>query len=363
MQIDFGVTEKIYAITTQGRSDQPQWVKTYRLAYSGDSKKFYYYSGVSSTHRIWPSQWVGQWVDCFTVQTFSGNVDQNTKRKNYLRYYVSAQSVKIFPLTWQQMPAMRVELYGCSGTNLFPPPLYPMFSLVLSPSPPSLPCTLSLTISPLHSLPHYLFLALSPSLYLPLSSPFVIIVLLFAITITISPHKHVLYGSISSICWRLPLVWLPQVLLWYPPAAICQAPRCSPQALGLTTPTTAPRNAQRSASKVDTHMLDSPDPGAPVAHTYVSRDKIHSLELFDLRSDVTVNTFYSDSIHQVVGVSSATTSVVATRTTSAVVTAQLSCRTTRLASVWLSAPLVYICLAILTVRNRCLSVDLDQNWE
>lgn len=108
-------------------------------------------------------------------------------------------------------------------------------------------------------------------------------------------------------------------------------------------------------------MLDSPDPGAPVAHTYVSRDKIHSLELFDLRSDVTVNTFYSDSIHQVVGVSSATTSVVATRTTSAVVTAQLSCRTTRLASVWLSAPLVYICLAILTVRNRCLSVDLDQN--
>ena len=42
-QVDFGITERIFAISTQGRGDKDEWVTRYKLSYSYDAKSFFAY--------------------------------------------------------------------------------------------------------------------------------------------------------------------------------------------------------------------------------------------------------------------------------------------------------------------------------
>jgi len=54
---------------------------------------------------------------CFKV--FSGNKDQDTIMKNYLRHNVTALLIRFLPETWYNKIAMRVEVYGGKGTKNF----------------------------------------------------------------------------------------------------------------------------------------------------------------------------------------------------------------------------------------------------
>lgn len=90
IQADLGAKHVLYSITTQGRQDYTQWVKTYRISYSVD--------GVT-------------WNDIST--TFQGNVDQNTKVTNQLPVNTVGRYVRLYPITWNNYPTLRWEVSGC----------------------------------------------------------------------------------------------------------------------------------------------------------------------------------------------------------------------------------------------------------
>ena len=49
----------------------------------------------------------------FYYQVFNGNSDLVTAVTHYFDAQVSAQFVRILPLTFSGYPALRIELYGC----------------------------------------------------------------------------------------------------------------------------------------------------------------------------------------------------------------------------------------------------------
>lgn len=51
----------------------------------------------------------------YSIQTLPGNVDRNTKNKNFLKSVIKARAIRIYPVKWNKKPSMRVEIYGCSG--------------------------------------------------------------------------------------------------------------------------------------------------------------------------------------------------------------------------------------------------------
>lgn len=53
-----------------------------------------------------------------TLQEFLGNADQNTIVYHALYPAVSARYVRFRPLLWHNHISMRVEVYGCQGTEL-----------------------------------------------------------------------------------------------------------------------------------------------------------------------------------------------------------------------------------------------------
>ncbi|KAL9987547.1 hypothetical protein ACROYT_G001872 [Oculina patagonica] len=88
---------KVTAVATQGRSDYPQWVTKYKLAYSDNGKNFM---------RYWER---GQ----FTEKTFAGNRDQYTIKRHVLYTPIRARYIRFLPMAWYGHISMRVELYGC----------------------------------------------------------------------------------------------------------------------------------------------------------------------------------------------------------------------------------------------------------
>jgi len=90
ISVDFAKKVKIHKIATQGLSNLPQYVKTYKIQYSNDGQSFNDYG-----------------------QILEGNSDNRGTVENRLNPPVEAKVVKIIPLTWNEWIAMRVEFYGC----------------------------------------------------------------------------------------------------------------------------------------------------------------------------------------------------------------------------------------------------------
>ena len=92
-------SKQIESVTTQGREDSDQWVKSYTLE-------------TSSTGN--------EWTPVDSGRVYTGNSDRNTKRVNYLPYVTVATSIRLRPVTWNGHISMRWAVDGCDyiGTSL-----------------------------------------------------------------------------------------------------------------------------------------------------------------------------------------------------------------------------------------------------
>ncbi|XP_068680517.1 uncharacterized protein, partial [Montipora foliosa] len=95
-QVDFGSWTKVRAISTQGRQDAAQWVKSFTVTYS--------YDGVF--HQTFHD-------DNGLQKIFKANSDQYTVVKNALEEPIITRFVRIHPETWNGHISMRTEFYGC----------------------------------------------------------------------------------------------------------------------------------------------------------------------------------------------------------------------------------------------------------
>ena len=73
-------------IATQGRQDAPQWVTSYKLAYSTTGATYSYVSD----------------DDAGGERVFAANSDQNTIVEHALGHVMLARFVRVYPQAWQQ---------------------------------------------------------------------------------------------------------------------------------------------------------------------------------------------------------------------------------------------------------------------
>ncbi|EDO48078.1 predicted protein [Nematostella vectensis] len=100
---DLGRKATIKGIATQGRYEANQWVKSYRIKYSADGKRWHIYKSMvrytSDNLR--------------SLRTFRGNYDRMSIVSYRLSPPIKARYISIHPMSWYNNIALRVELYGC----------------------------------------------------------------------------------------------------------------------------------------------------------------------------------------------------------------------------------------------------------
>ncbi|XP_078670679.1 retinoschisin-like [Branchiostoma floridae x Branchiostoma belcheri] len=100
LQVDVGVVTTVAGVITQGRSDRPQWVTSYKLSFSRDGSTWSTYLDKLGRDRV-----------------FSGNSDQDTEVRHLLDSPVTARYVRFWPQTWHAHMSMRVEVLGQDCTS------------------------------------------------------------------------------------------------------------------------------------------------------------------------------------------------------------------------------------------------------
>ena len=88
-QLDNGADAQIWGVVTQGRSDDIQWVTSYKVEAKSETGDWF-------------------WVD--NEKIFSGNTDRSTLVENLFSTPVTARYFKIYPQTWHSYMAMRADL-------------------------------------------------------------------------------------------------------------------------------------------------------------------------------------------------------------------------------------------------------------
>ncbi|XP_078681974.1 uncharacterized protein LOC144916625 isoform X10 [Branchiostoma floridae x Branchiostoma belcheri] len=96
LQVDLGRTKRITGVATQGRHKQFEHVKSYKLAYSHDSRTWYDY--MEGGH----------------PKVFDGNCDHLTAVTNHVREPLTARFLR-FVVQQNVWPCLRVEVYGCEA--------------------------------------------------------------------------------------------------------------------------------------------------------------------------------------------------------------------------------------------------------
>ncbi|XP_022794505.1 lactadherin-like, partial [Stylophora pistillata] len=101
IQVALGSYTKLTSIATQGRNAHNQWVTAYKLQYSDDGMNFYYYKvpGHSSP------------------KTFEGNKDRDSVVYHNLNPPIQARYIRLRPTAWYRHISLRMELYGCRGSQ------------------------------------------------------------------------------------------------------------------------------------------------------------------------------------------------------------------------------------------------------
>ncbi|XP_028411620.1 EGF-like repeat and discoidin I-like domain-containing protein 3 [Dendronephthya gigantea] len=96
LQVDFQRSTLVTGISTQGRQDERQYVKSYTISFSKDGENFQNFSqgGVK--------------------KEFQGNTDRNSIVHNTVIPHISARFIRIHPTAWCDHISMRAEFYGCS---------------------------------------------------------------------------------------------------------------------------------------------------------------------------------------------------------------------------------------------------------
>ena len=101
MQVDFSEEKTIEAIEVRPRVENDQWVSSYKLAFSNDGIEYSFVKIVNGEDRIFsgPSA-----MNDFVTSTFEPT------QARYIRFY---------PLTYHLYMAVKWDVYGCNGGNLF----------------------------------------------------------------------------------------------------------------------------------------------------------------------------------------------------------------------------------------------------
>ncbi|XP_028411616.1 lactadherin-like [Dendronephthya gigantea] len=95
-QVDFQRSTLVTGISTQGRTNLNQFVKSYIVSFSqaGDNFQIYTQEG--------------------KIKRFKGNNDRNSIVHHIVIPHISARLIRIHPTAWYGHISMRVEFYGCS---------------------------------------------------------------------------------------------------------------------------------------------------------------------------------------------------------------------------------------------------------
>ncbi|KAK3746440.1 hypothetical protein QZH41_005588 [Actinostola sp. cb2023] len=93
IEVDLRSVKEVTAIATQGHPDKDQWVKSYEIKYINSDGRVVDYGGGPLT----------------------GNTDRNSVVKNALNPPIKTSRIFVVIKSWDVlMPALRMELYGCS---------------------------------------------------------------------------------------------------------------------------------------------------------------------------------------------------------------------------------------------------------
>ncbi|XP_078697438.1 uncharacterized protein LOC144925334 [Branchiostoma floridae x Branchiostoma belcheri] len=101
LQVDLGEMKTVTGTIIQGRSNQPQWVTSYKLQYSVDGRSWITYASSDGSEKV-----------------FQGNTDRNTPVTNLLDSPTDARYVRFLPQSWYRWMSMRVEVLGCSVNDI-----------------------------------------------------------------------------------------------------------------------------------------------------------------------------------------------------------------------------------------------------
>ncbi|KAI8513969.1 hypothetical protein Bbelb_082930 [Branchiostoma belcheri] len=96
LQVDLNSLKSVAGVITQGRAGYPQWVTSYKLAFSND--------GVT-----WET-----YTEDGREKVFAGNTDENTEVEHLLDPAVTARFVRFYPQTVYGHPSMRMEVLLCA---------------------------------------------------------------------------------------------------------------------------------------------------------------------------------------------------------------------------------------------------------
>ncbi|KAI8513971.1 hypothetical protein Bbelb_082950 [Branchiostoma belcheri] len=96
LQVDLNSLKSVAGVITQGRAGYPQWVTSYKLAFSND--------GVT-----WET-----YTEDGQEKVFAGNTDENTEVEHLLDPPVTARFVRFYPQTVHGHPSMRMEVLLCA---------------------------------------------------------------------------------------------------------------------------------------------------------------------------------------------------------------------------------------------------------
>ena len=89
VQVDLGRPTWLTKIATQGRREHSQWVKSYGLVFSNDSRAWQQYP-----------------------QLLMANTNNDEPRNNSFSPPIRTRYVRLYPKDWHNHPSMRIELYG-----------------------------------------------------------------------------------------------------------------------------------------------------------------------------------------------------------------------------------------------------------
>jgi len=108
LQMDLGPPTLINGIVTKGRGDKKNWVTSYSISYSNDTKIWFYYKDANHLEAKVDNRSVSQ-----NYHVFGGNMDIKTERRHYLNVPMAARYIRIHPLTWRKRIGLRAGVIGC----------------------------------------------------------------------------------------------------------------------------------------------------------------------------------------------------------------------------------------------------------
>eukprot|EP01012_Entosiphon_sulcatum_P034033 TRINITY_DN43101_c0_g1_i1.p1 TRINITY_DN43101_c0_g1~~TRINITY_DN43101_c0_g1_i1.p1 ORF type:complete len:579 (-),score=81.30 TRINITY_DN43101_c0_g1_i1:7-1716(-) len=101
LQVDLQTPRLIVKVETQGAAKASWWTTRYLVSHSLDGKQWTFYTPRN--------------LDALTPKAFVGNWDRYRVTEHALETPFTARFVRFHPKRWQGRPALRVELWACSG--------------------------------------------------------------------------------------------------------------------------------------------------------------------------------------------------------------------------------------------------------